>query len=112
MNLPGMVQVHIDQASVPVPVDDLVAALWIAAEHGDLDPGRVRPGGDTAEELARAVVLYLLLTDHAGIVAARHQLATLPPGGHLAELADQARIYAAALFTTPDPDWDLPEGGA
>lgn len=100
------VQLHIDQTSVPVDVDDLVAALWVAAETGDLDPARVQ-SDDEADDLARAVVLYLLLTHHADIVDARRQLAAVPPGTPWADIVDNTRRYAIDLFTTPDPGWDL-----
>jgi len=106
MNLPGKVQLHIHQASVDVEVEDLVACLWVAAQSGALDPDRVE-SAEEAVDLVRATVLYLLLTQHAGIVAARHHMAKVRPGDPLWPVMDQVRQYAATLFTTPDPRWDL-----
>lgn len=53
-------------------------------------------------------VLYLLMNDHAGILAARHRLAGLAPGTQLHALAGQVRAYAAQLFLPP-LDVDIPD---
>lgn len=102
----GKVQLHIHQASVPVEVEDLVACLWVSAQSGALDPHRVE-STEEATDLVRATVLYLLLTQHAHIVAARHQMAKIRPTDLLWPVLEQVRHYAATLFTTPDPCWDL-----
>jgi len=96
------VQVVIVDASLPVLVEDLVAALWVAAETGDLDPADITgPDAESFADEVRAVVLYLVMNEHAGILAARDRLAALAPGTQLHALADQMRAYATDLFLTP-----------
>jgi hypothetical protein len=104
------VQVDLVDASLPVSVADIVAALWVAAERDELNPAdiRVGPGSESFTDVVRAVVLYMLVNDHAGILAARQQIAALAPGTHLHGLADQMRAYAAELFLPP-LDVDIPD---
>lgn len=102
------VQVDLAEVSLPVAVEDIVAALWLAAETGDLNPADLGPG-ESFQDMAQAVVLYLLVNDHAGILTARHQLAGLAPGTQLHDLAEQLRGYAAELFLPPALDVDIPD---
>jgi hypothetical protein len=103
------VQVDVIDASMPVAVENIVAALWVAAERGELDARDVTgPDAESFAELARPVVLYLLMNDHAGILAARERMAALEPGSQLHRLADQIRAYAAELFLPP-LDVDIPD---
>src|SRR5262245_45591006 len=96
------VQVDIVDASLLMSVADIVAALWVAAERDELNPAdALGPDGESFTDLARAVVLYLLMNDHAGILAARDRIAALVPGTQLHGLVEQIRAYAAELFLPP-----------
>jgi hypothetical protein len=101
------VQVDLVDASLPVALQDIVAALWLAAERGELDPGDDVAGpGAAFADVARPVVLYLLMNDHAGILAARRRIAALTPGSPLAGLVERIRVCATDLFMNP---LDIPD---
>jgi hypothetical protein len=103
------VQLDIVDASLPVSVADIVAALWVAAERDELNPvDALGPDRESFTDVARAVVLYLLVNDHAGILAARQQIAELRPGSLLHRLAEEMRGYTAELFLPP-LDVDVPD---
>lgn len=111
------VQVDLVAVSLPVALEDIVAALWLAAERGELAPADVAGLGESFAEVARPVVLYLLCNDHKGILAARQGIAALTPGSPLASLVDRIRVCATDLFMNPlDIPHELPgepgvEGG-